>query len=750
MAYDELGDEKLLERVKACFKLCVDTEAKQRERERDDLSFQVPENQWDEESRKQRQGGIVGGQVVPPRPMLSISLLAQPLQLILNQAAQAKLGVDLHPVSESASAELGEIKQGLYRRIERDSNAHQARLWALDRAIQCGRGWYRVNTKWDEDGDDPLDQEIVVERIFRQDCVYIDPAAVEADFSDARWGMIVSWVPLETFEEEFPGVKVTAGDTEFLAWMKEEPEWARMDGTNKDKAVLVAEYFYKIHDRETVEVRVGKGKAQQTIKRTMDRVRVKYCKAHGRGVFDRQDWAGRYIPLVPVIGRELQPFDGERRWVGLVRGARDGQKFANYSASNVVEAMALEPKAPWIMAEGQDEGHEDEWDQANVRNFQRLTYKPTTVDGQLVNPPQRSIADGSKLTLALQAFSLAKDLVQTATAVHEPSLGQLPARKDAQSGRALLALQQQADAGTGDFLQNLSQISMAYEARVVLDLMPAIYDRPGRVTQVLGDEDDPKMVMLGRPFVSDQEGQPQELPPQQPGMPPMPEPAGTKEYDLSKGKYAVSVSVGKSYQTRLQEGQSEIGEVLQAQPNLMPAIGATYFRFRDFPGSKEIADILKKMRDQQYPFLRDQDDQSPEAMQAQLQQAQQELEQLQQQLEQAMKALETEQAKQQASIQKAQIDAQSTQQKAQIDAEAGQRKAETDAASAAEIARIRQETELAIAELKQRFDAMEAALNRQHVEKTQAMGAAHEVGMAAGQPADLTFRGENELPLDVE
>ena len=736
MAYSELSDEKLLERVKASFRLVLDSEAKQREREREDLQFQVPEFQWDDEAKKQRQGGVVGSQVVPPRPMLSISLLAQPIQLILNQAAQARLGIELHPVSEDADTELGEIKQGLYRRIERDSNAHQARLWALDRAIQCGRGWYRVNTQWDEDGDDPLDQEIVVQRIFRQDCVYIDPAATEPDFSDARWGMIVGWVPLDTFEEEFPGVSVPSGDTEFLAWTREEPEWARMDGVNKDKAVLVAEYFYKVHDRETVSVVAGKGKDRREIKRTMDRVRVKYCKVHGSGVFDRQDWAGKHIPLIPALGRELQPFDGERRWVGLVRGARDGQRFANYAASNVVEAMALEPKAPWIMAEGQDEGYEDEWDQAHSRNFTRLRFKPTSVDGQMVAPPQRAMADGSKMTLALQAFSMARDLVQAATAVHEPSLGQMPSRKDAQSGRALLALQQQADAGTGDFLQNLSQISMRYEAIVVLDLIPAIYDRPGRVTQILGEEDDAKAVMLGRPFVTDQGGQPQEVPPQQPGMPP---PEQAKEYDLSKGKYAISVNVGKSYQTRLQEGQSEIGEVLQAQPNLMPAIGATYFRFRDFPGSKEIADILKKMRDQQYPFLRDEDDQSPEALQAQLQQAQQQLEELQQQLQQAMQALETEQAKQQATVQKAQIDAQ-----------AGAQKAQTDAASATEIARIKQETELQIAQIKAELEILKEQIKGEQAMKQQVMGQAHAAGMAAAQPPDLTFRGENELPLDVE
>jgi len=170
------GKETLLETAKRNFRLVQETEAHQREREKEDLRFQIAENQWDEAAKEQRKG----------RPMLSISLLQQPMQLVQNQAASADLGVNIHPISEDADDELAEIKQGLYRRIERDSNASQVRLWAFDRAKQCGRGWYRVMTQWDEDGDDPFDQEIVIKRILYQDCVYMDPAAIEPDFSDAE------------------------------------------------------------------------------------------------------------------------------------------------------------------------------------------------------------------------------------------------------------------------------------------------------------------------------------------------------------------------------------------------------------------------------------------------------------------------------------------------------------------------------------------------------------------------------------
>ena len=326
------SDEKLLVRVKRWFKSTTDAEARQRERERDDLSFQVPENQWDEASKAQRRGGIVGGQVTPPRPMLTISLLTQPYQLILNQAMNAHLGVEIHPVSEDADEDQAEVRQGLYRRIERDSNAQIARLHAFGRAVLCGRGWYRVNTKYDEDSDQTADQEIVIERILNQESVYMDPAAQQPDYSDARWGMIVGYVPVDTFKREYPGKQIPTGATEFKMWAESDPDWVNED--ENEPGILVAECFYKVFEKDRVTA-------------------VKYCKVTGREVIEEQDWNGLYIPIVHVFGRELYSFDGERRWEGLVRQARDGQKFTNFAASSLVEAMALEPKSPWVMAEGQ-------------------------------------------------------------------------------------------------------------------------------------------------------------------------------------------------------------------------------------------------------------------------------------------------------------------------------------------------------------------------------------------------------------
>ena len=144
-----------------------------------------------------------------------------------------------------------------------------------------------------------------------------------------------------------------------------------------------------------------------------------------------QEWNGRFIPIIPVLGRELQPFDGERRFVGMIRPAKDGQRLFNYAASNAVEIAALEPRAPFLMAEGQNEGYERMWEQANTRNFPSLIYKPTTIAGQPAPPPQRVPVDASRMSTSMALMQQADAFIQTTTAVFDPALGRINQSIDA-------------------------------------------------------------------------------------------------------------------------------------------------------------------------------------------------------------------------------------------------------------------------------------------------------------------------------
>lgn len=735
----EPDKDKVAETALKRFKFAFDAWATQRRREHEDLKFQVPELQWTEQARAERQGRMVNGVPSPARPMVSISKLNQPRQLIRNQRRQARLGINVHPKSPEATPETAEVIQGIIRSIEQESNADVVRGWAFDRAVDCGRGYYRLTTDLDDEGGHPFDQVIRYARILYQDMVYFDPSANQPDFSDAEFCFVCGWVSIESFRALYPDADIpdpTNDKFGFESIQIRAPEWIRFEG--ELKAVLVAEYFYKVHEKQTYVVLEGetviledlpdKGKSipKDVPRRVHDKTSVMYCKLSPGGpegiqhLEGPQLWGGHYIPIIPVIGEELQPFDESRQWQGLIRPNMDAQRVYNYAASTLVERMAMEPKAPFVVDPQQIEGYEAWWQQANKRNFPYLPVK-RFIGANDYGFPQRAQIDASGSSLAIMGLQQINDFIQAGTFAYDPSLGQSQPQR---SGKAIMAEQQQFETSSSGYLYNLADVSMQYEAKVLLDLIPVVYDRAGRVVHVLDDEENREAVMLNQPYVTDPNtDQPMPVEPGQMMMGQKP-----THIDLSKGVYSVTVTVGKSFQSLRQEGSQVMGEILQARPELLPILGPLYFGFQDFPGSQEIKDLLTKMRAMQFPGLDDKPG-DPAQLQAQLMQAQQQLQMMGQQMQQMQQALETKQIEQQGRMQEAQLRGEVDLQKAQID----------------------QETKIAIAALEQKFEqrlaALQSALKRGEIQEQTKGKIAEKAADVALQPPDLTFKTSAQKPL---
>lgn len=733
------NNDAVIREARQRFKNAVDLTSDQMKRELDDLKFEF--DPWPEEVKKQRGGVTINGVPIPPRPMLTIPTLDQPVQLLINQQKAAHLGVQIHPITEDASDATAEVIQDLYRDIETKSRASLARDWAFERAVKCGRGAYRIDKEWaDEDTDGPglADQKIVINRILNQGAVYFDPMAQQPDFSDMTFCFVGGFMPLAQFKREFPESKMAGyDDQEFSSLGDSLQKWMSSDDDG-EISVRVMEYWRVVtkkrvkclyHDASGKEVSAWKDETPENVdiifEREVDDRTVEWFKLNGVEILDAQEWDGQYIPIVPVVGREAN-IDGLRRWTGVITPAKDAARLFNYGVSAAVETAALATRAPWMIAEGQEEGHEQEFLQASTRNFPYLRYKPTTLNGQPVAPPQR-IQASADISSSIALIHEAKDYVHTATFAFEPTLGQTSSQR---SGKAVLALQQQSDVGNSGYLDNLTQISMTYEAKVILDLLPRVYDRPGRVIQIRGKDDVTKQVMLNQPYIENpQTGRPQPVPPgtpmhaltqappqppmappmpgmptqgAAPGMPPMAPPPPpkpqVKHYDLSKGRYAVTVSVGKSYQTRLQAGSDQLSQLMQAEPGLVPVLSYYWAKFQDWPGHEEVAADLKKMRP---PQLQGDDAQSnPQALQAQLAQQAQMLSAVGAQLQQAQQQLQTDAVKQQAMLQKAQMDNEARLQEAQLAAQKD-----------IEVQRLRNEAQLAAVQ-------MQTAMKTRHLEAT--------------------------------
>lgn len=611
------------------FKLVNDAEKDQRTRELEDLRFAravEPTDQWHQANVTERLGLSTGSsQPVAPRPCLTINKLRQPLQTVSNQAKSARLQLHFAPKGEGATSDTAEVYEDLARAIQTDSRAHIARNWAFDRAIRCGRGAYRIHVDYANDTDDDLD--ILYKRILNQAAVYFDPFAQEPDWSDGEWAMIVQDLPEETYKREYPGSKVAAmDDGELTALGSEKPGW--IGGDKEHRTIRVAEYFYVKHGKKR-----GERKVMQMHLNCVEPLRPEGAES------DEVEWNGRFIPIVPVIGDE-EYINGERTWQGIVRPGMDAQRSYNVMRSSQVEAVGLAPKAPFIGAEGQFEGHEPKWNSANTRNWSYLEYKGVSLNGTPAPPPARDVQEPAiqAITMATQA---ANDDIHATTGVPPVSLGQMDPHE--RSGKAIRALQQQSEQGASGYLDNLASISMLYEGKILRDLIPRIYDRPGRIVHCIGADDQRRPVMLNAPFVM-QEGMPVQAPPNT---------QTAKTYNLKDGDYTVAVKVGKSYSTKREEGAAAMGELISAAPQLIGILGDIYIGELDFPGARQAADRLKKMLP---PQLQEGEQGDPaikaQMLEQQMQQASQMIDMLTKELQAKTQIIETDAVKAQKELER--------------------------------------------------------------------------------------------------
>lgn len=730
-------------------KWVLSIEDDQRQEEEQCLSFQDCEKAWPPEIREYRQATTINGVPVPARPMISVATLDEPLSLQASYERNATLSPRIHALSEDATDATAQVIAEIYRSIERDSNAQVARRWAYERTLWAGRGWWRVDVEYDPNSDHPLDQKIVIKRILHQGHVLPDPSAQEPDWSDALRMQVLYDLPEAVYLARYGKSKLARAKTDEILELQTNEEtkawiFTQGEGTRHTTVYRVCEDWLVeleqtpqvLLDDNTVadadNIPEGREKHPTDDRPVPDReTRRVFCRTINaiEELDPWAEWNGRYIPLIPSIGRELQPFQGRRRWFGMVQNARGAVRLTNYAASGAIETAAHEPRAPWLIQEGVDEGYAHEYQQANVRNFPALHWKSTNASGQQATPPTRVQVDVSRLGPNLQLLSMGQNFVQSATATHPPSLGQdTPAFR---SGKAITALQSQSLSANSPYLDNFADISLMYEAKVILDLIPSIYDRPGRIVRLMGEEGKTKLVPLNTPFVPSQNGGRPSLIPfgtpdeqtnalraaQDPNSPVL-------MYDLNKGRYGLlEVTVGKSYQDERLEGLSEMGVIFQADPSMMAICGPEYFEYRNEKWSDKVAAILKRNRDHTMPWLSDQPTQ-----QANVQQLQAELQQAQQMIQHLVQERQGKVVEQQGKLQVEQVAQQAETYRDQM----------------------KNELKLAVATLQGKFETMQNAMSLFFEERARLGTQQHEVGMAAADAHATLQQQQAQAAADLQ
>jgi hypothetical protein len=330
---------------------------------------------------------------------------------------------------------------------------------------------------------------------------------------------------------------------------------------------------------------------------------IKWVKLTAMEILEEGDWAGKYIPIVPVYGQQLI-VENKRKKFGLVRMAKDPQRMYNFWQTAATESVALAPKAKWLIAEGQDEGHENEWAAANIKSSPVLRYKQRDIEGAPAPAPQRLQPEPPPAGILTAAATINSDL-QAVIGIFDPS--QMPTGNV--SGKALQGQQQQVDMSNYHYFDNLTR-SIKQIGRIILDLTPKIYDAQ-RVMRIIGADGKPELVTINEQKV-DEMG------------------VMTILNDVTVGEYDVVMDTGPGYNSKRQEAVDSMMQLLTADPALMTQAGDLIFRNMDFPGADTIADRLAAAN----PLAQiDEKSPIPPQVQMQLAQSKQMIEQLQQQMQ---------------------------------------------------------------------------------------------------------------------
>jgi hypothetical protein len=584
------SDSDVLSTARDRLSMAISAYSESREDELDDLRFYAgsPDNQWQWPADVLATRGAVQGQTINARPCLTINKLPQHVHQITNDQRQNRPSVKVIPVNDDADVEVAEIYNGMIRHIEYISDADVAYDTACENQVAYGEGYIRILTEYCD--DNTFDQDIKIARVRNSFSVYMDPLIQDPCGSDAKWCFITEDLSQEEYHRLFPNASPVStletlgvGDQNLSQWL------------NTD-TIRIAEYFYIEYEKHTLNLYPGNvtafegtpedkqlrsvyGKPKKS--RQADRKKIKWCKINGYEILEEQEWAGKFIPVVRVIGNEFE-VEGRIYISGLVRNAKDAQRMYNYWTSQEAEMLALAPKAPFIGYGGQFEGYETQWKTANTNNWPYLEVNPDVTDGQgaVLPLPQRALPPMAQTGL-IQAKMGASEDIKSATGQYNASLGQ---QSNERSGRAILARQREGDVGTYHYQDNLAR-AVRHIGRQCVDLIPKIYDTQ-RIARIIGLDGETKMVKID--------------PTQQEPVRKIQNQEGIvidKIYNPAVGKYDVVVATGPGYATKRQEALEAMAQLLQGNPQLWAVAGDLFVKNMDWPGAQEMAKRFAKTID---------------------------------------------------------------------------------------------------------------------------------------------------------
>jgi hypothetical protein len=572
--------DEVIERAQDNLKAITDRYDYAYEVGRDCLNF-VAGYQWEEKELNSRTG--------TDRPVVTINKLGNYVNLVVNQNSMELARIKVSP-NEDSDVDTARVINGLIRHIQYSdkSDAVLAYSQMFFDLVSAGFGYVEIDTEYCNEMS--FDQELVINKVDDPFSVYLDP--------DGYFAFRAISMTKDEFKAKF-GENADCGSWDIDNYTRK----------NSDDVVLLKYYekteeeitIYKIEIPETVEVeqaaeidvdgaidqmtqpKMKQTPAQQKVvtKEELDQIPVKVILEERttqiptvkkyilsmKEVLDESDWAGKHIPIVGAFSRKFYTEDGRVFFKPLVYDAKWPQKFYNFYKSQQAEVLMMAPKAPWVGAEGQFDGHEAEFEESNNSHVPYLEYKPVPINGQPAPPPQRQAPPAPSAGF-YQEMIQASDEIKATTGLFDASLG---AQGNETSGRAIIARKQQGNVSTYHFTAAFNN-SLRQVGLILVDAIPRYYDT-ARSVRILGEDMSDEIVKINQGFV-DNEGKP-------------------VLYDLTVGTYDVKVETGATSVTKREEAAESLLEFAKVVPPAGAVAPDIIAMNMDFERAEELAFRLK-------------------------------------------------------------------------------------------------------------------------------------------------------------
>jgi len=623
----------------------------------DDLRL-VNGDPWTEEDKGKRNG----------RPQEKINDVKITIRRTIEDYDQKRSQIKCKGYNNTTNKKTAEAFQGLIYTIQNESMAEAIKDMAMQDMLSCGMGAYRWETEYENDLS--FQQKIVFKPCYDPFNVYLDIMnSQEIDYSDCMWGGENFYYDSEVFEENWPNAekrgfpdldntynhgKICVSKYYKIKLVNDTVVSVVNPFTNSPLTVYVSDldkeqyrplinYYREYGYDESQDIFAWLNETDRVLAdKDVERKVVKWYLLTSKDILDKGEIGGEFVPIVPMLGPRYI-LNGSVYYDSLIRQTKDPVRLNNFVVSNYVEAMSADTIAPWITNYKKIKNHMKTWANANNRPTIALPYDEVELkDGSVDATPPIKAPKGEVPAGWASLFQISTEAKTRTSGLPDSALG----LQGNEVSRGALELRTDNALSNRSIFFKKRHFSDQLLGRHLEKAIPVYYDteQAVRVTDIEGRT---KTAMINKENHNQGEDQ-----------------YKGEFIDIKSAHVMTYITIGPSYSSLRQETTAKLAELLPfAGDRYRDVIFPQLVKYVDISNSDDLYDNCMKVAP---PEIQDQEEKTPQQLQAEVAQLEQQLQQAQQLNEDLNKVIMSEEQKVQSQERIAQLKAQTDLKKEQV------------------------------------------------------------------------------------